>query len=207
MDYHDYIFRDGKFIGAFDDMYNDVGDPWIQTEQDFENIATTSRLVFWLKKEKIRSAHSLGCGTGLHLNWLSKQCERVSFSGSDISSAAITQAQSNFTHIPFNQGSLSNFAEEPSDSEAIIVREVLWYAEPEWQNFVTLARKNLVDRYLALEVSTYENQRYATDLYDGAKDLISRFPFTVIEAVRWNPSGSVNAGMVFIWSRIEDGEK
>jgi len=27
-DYHDYVFKDGKFIGAFEEMYLNVDDPW-----------------------------------------------------------------------------------------------------------------------------------------------------------------------------------
>lgn len=27
-DYHDYVFKDGKFIGAFEEMYQNVEDPW-----------------------------------------------------------------------------------------------------------------------------------------------------------------------------------
>lgn len=27
-DYHDYVFKDGKFVGAFEEMYRNVGDPW-----------------------------------------------------------------------------------------------------------------------------------------------------------------------------------
>lgn len=28
--YHDYVIRDGKFIGAFEKMYRNVEDPWHQ---------------------------------------------------------------------------------------------------------------------------------------------------------------------------------
>ena len=31
--YHDYVIKDGKFIGKFEDMYLDVVDPWMQSSQ------------------------------------------------------------------------------------------------------------------------------------------------------------------------------
>jgi hypothetical protein len=27
-DYHDYVIKDGKFIGAFEEMYQNIDDPW-----------------------------------------------------------------------------------------------------------------------------------------------------------------------------------
>ncbi|MCB0782118.1 MAG: hypothetical protein KDC03_21740, partial [Flavobacteriales bacterium] len=32
-DYHDYVIRDGQFIGAFEEMYRNVADPWHQSSQ------------------------------------------------------------------------------------------------------------------------------------------------------------------------------
>ena len=36
-DYHDYVIKDGRFVGQFDQMYKDCENPWPETEKDLEN--------------------------------------------------------------------------------------------------------------------------------------------------------------------------
>ena len=33
-DYHDYVIKDGRFIGAFEEMYRNCPDPWHQDEHE-----------------------------------------------------------------------------------------------------------------------------------------------------------------------------
>ncbi len=60
-DYHDYVIKDGKFVGAFDEMYLHASDPWHQDEADrhwkAEEIALLLR-----SKHRYSRALDVGCG-------------------------------------------------------------------------------------------------------------------------------------------------
>ena len=67
-DYHDYIFREGKLIGEFEEMYrNSSTTPWHQDEQE-------NWIDVRLKKEilqdlgRFHQIHDFGCGTGHYLD-------------------------------------------------------------------------------------------------------------------------------------------
>ncbi len=33
--YHDYIFKDGKFVGLFEECYRDCDDPWDASKEEY----------------------------------------------------------------------------------------------------------------------------------------------------------------------------
>ena len=60
-DYRDYVIKDDKFIGAFEEMYRDCPDPWHQDELPplAEDIA-----LLLLSKRRYQRVLDIGCGKG-----------------------------------------------------------------------------------------------------------------------------------------------
>jgi protein-L-isoaspartate O-methyltransferase len=88
--YHDYVIKDGKFIGKFDDMYLDVNDPWMQSSQP--NKYSRMAGILHLKNNNIKSVLECGCGLGYYADWIFKETGIVPKSV-DISVAAIEKAK------------------------------------------------------------------------------------------------------------------
>ena len=67
-DYYDYVFRDGKLIGEFEDMYkNSSNVPWHQDEQvNWIDVRFTRELL--RESAAYSEIHDIGCGTGHYLN-------------------------------------------------------------------------------------------------------------------------------------------
>jgi 2-polyprenyl-3-methyl-5-hydroxy-6-metoxy-1,4-benzoquinol methylase len=63
--YQDFVIRDGRFIGEFDEMYRQFGDPWRQSEAA-NNVLSMSRnfTMLRLQKYQVRLVVEFGCGLG-----------------------------------------------------------------------------------------------------------------------------------------------
>ncbi len=66
-DYHDYVFRNGKLIGDFEEMYqNSSGIPWHQDQQDnWIDVRITKEILADIGS--FDEIHDFGCGTGHYL--------------------------------------------------------------------------------------------------------------------------------------------
>lgn len=63
-DYHDYVIKDGKFIGEFEQMYQHVADPWRCVE---EADAFKNQLLLGAVRHvegDVKRALDIGCGLG-----------------------------------------------------------------------------------------------------------------------------------------------
>jgi len=202
LDYHDFVIRDGQFVGRFDEMYQLCEDPWPESENDYLNLPTTSRVPQLLVKHGVTSAFSLGCGTGRHLAWLKTLCPGISFSGSDISPTAISLAASRYPTIKASVGSVGDFVRETPRFDCLILREVLWYILSDWRELVECLHRSRTGCFVALELSTYDTQDYGRDFFDGPEGLVDRFPFEILEVVRWHTSSSQKVGHILIWGQV-----
>lgn len=133
--YHDYVFKDGHFVGQFEAMYAKCGEtPWNQEE--------TSRAIFSeLDVSVLRSLHErhrfqrvadLACGLG-HLTHrfasealISPKCE---VTGYDVSPSAIRSCRLRFPGLRFET---IDITEPPPDKlrnhfDLAIVGNCLWY--------------------------------------------------------------------------------
>ena len=140
-DYHDYVFRDGKLVGEFEEMYrNSARIPWHQDEQ-------ANWIDVRLTKEMIRDigqfdeVHDLGCGTGHYLNLISEEALRPSGTGYgyDISQTACHIAtelfpENVFSTLDLTENHVPNFGHLREDDERIrlfVIRGTLWYVFPQ----------------------------------------------------------------------------
>jgi SAM-dependent methyltransferase len=145
-DYHDYVFKDGRFVGQFDAMYRLAdGVPWRQNEQ---STWLDVRLEMELLREygPFARIHDFGCGLGYFLDLLgaavgTRDC---TLSGSDVSPTACAKASELFPRARFNvqdlmappAPALINAAENVHDTTLFSLRGTLWYVSPKIENVV-----------------------------------------------------------------------
>ena len=107
--YQDYVIRDGRFIGQFDDMYrNAVEIPWHQDKT--VNAVFSDLTVTLLRRLRPLSLLDVGCGLGYMAARL--KCEIPELSrvvGLEISETAVVTAQNMFPDIEFRAGSLAPY--------------------------------------------------------------------------------------------------
>jgi len=136
-DYHDYVFRDGKLVGEFEEMYQlSENVPWRQDEQaDWVDVRLTTEML--RDVGPFDELHDLGCGLGYYLSLMSRQlgtkdCRSV---GYDVSPTACQKAASLFPRAEFLPLDLTVGTEgRPRVGGGLrrlfMIRGTLWYVFP-----------------------------------------------------------------------------
>ena len=87
-DYHDYVIKDGRLVGEFENMYQNCDNPWPESIEDMEANTASKRIKKLIDEYKIGSILSLGSGLGSHLNWLIEGHENIKAEGVELSKTA-----------------------------------------------------------------------------------------------------------------------
>ena len=143
-DYHDYVFRDGRLIGEFDQMYRKAaGVPWGQdkTNHQWYTRVALGVVTRALEDGTVSDIHEVGCGLGYFLS--NFQGDGRSVSGTDISPEAIRIASGLFPEIAFTVDDIRNEYEHGA-FDLVIVSALFWYVFPAMgrvcENLVKLVR-------------------------------------------------------------------
>ncbi len=103
-DYHDYVFRGGKLIGEFEEMYrNSATTPWHQDEQEnWIDVRLTKEILQDLGR--FDQIHDFGCGTGHYLDLIVRHSLAINGKsyGYDLSATACEKAARFFPHSCFS---------------------------------------------------------------------------------------------------------
>lgn len=63
--YQDYVIKDGRLVGAFDDMYRDHTDPWDQSrEHDRTDKVILLNVIRRISEREPMRVVDIGCGLG-----------------------------------------------------------------------------------------------------------------------------------------------
>jgi len=141
-DYHQYIFRRGRFIGDFEAMYRHSEEvPWHQDRTAFSIGADIDIAI--MKAKRYRTICDVGCGLGYFTNRLrtelkSPQGEPPAVTGLDMAPTAINNASSRFPGIRFD---VCNFPHPPGGMslrgvDLVVARDVLWYVCADLRRFL-----------------------------------------------------------------------
>lgn len=131
-DYHDYVFKNGKFIGKFDQMYkNSVDIPWHQ-DKTVSSLAADIDIAI-LRQFQYESICEIGCGLGYFAQRLfselrNNQNKHPQVTSIDISQTAIRKAKRLFPRILFVKGDLlKDKSLGIGLFDLIVAKEILWY--------------------------------------------------------------------------------
>jgi SAM-dependent methyltransferase len=145
-DYHDYVIKDGVFIGKFEEMYKKSKEiPWHQDKQeDWLDIRITVELL----KEYAPFDYicDFGCGLGYFLDILYKKIgkKEAKIVGYDISKTCCEKARQLFPNFSFNQIDLMSenkyIPNQEGNNEVekrlFVLRGTLWYIFLDMHNVV-----------------------------------------------------------------------
>lgn len=157
-DYHDYVFRDGKLVGDFEEMYkNSTVIPWHQDKQEnWIDIRLTREIL--ADVGKFTEVHDFGCGTGHYLSLMAKYVGMPNgrFFGYDISKTACAQAKQNFPLFSFEPLDLtlnSAVTMQIKSNRLFMIRGTLWYVIPKLEVAISNIRASmhLTDKLLVVQ--------------------------------------------------------
>jgi len=179
--YQDYVIKDGKFIGEFEEMYRDYDDPWEQTTRE-EWASEKAVALNVIQKLNANRVIELGCGLGHYTHKISRL--GVDVLGVDISSTAIEKARLNYPACKFTTGDILDFKiYEDFRPEVIVMAEITWYVLDKLDEFIKFMKTNLPDTYLIHLLTTYPPgvQKYGKDKFTNLSEIMSYFSAEYLE--------------------------
>jgi SAM-dependent methyltransferase len=147
-DYHDFVFKDGKLVGEFEQMYQKSKDiPWHQ-DKDADKLDYKVALDIISSVAPFDEIRDVGCGLGYFLNALmnygTNGCRLI---GYDVSSTALKKAGHLFPDLQFEcidftlppddfKKKISEKRERKKGKSLTAVRGFFWYVFPHMDNIV-----------------------------------------------------------------------
>ncbi|MCR9140719.1 MAG: class I SAM-dependent methyltransferase [bacterium] len=153
-DYHDYVFKGGKLVGEFDEMYRNSSEvPWHQDESAFAFFSDMTLAV--LKSVDFASFMELGCGLGYFTRRIRDSVENPEqrkIYGVDISEEAVVQAAGLHAGIDFfafdvlEDDQVARAMERTGGPvDLLLSKEVLWYVTDRIDDYVRNTRRLIGD--------------------------------------------------------------
>ena len=182
--YQDYVIKDGKFIGKFEEMYQKFDNPWYQIE-DAESSYSKHATLLTLKNFGIESVLEVGCGLGTFTNHMSRSFPHIRFKGIDVSETAIQKAKEKYPHIEFIHDNFLNYLKNLSDNDekmdAVLLAECMWYILEDLDEIISLLSEKYSEKYLLINQTFYKGkQKYGTEYFKDLDGMIKYLPFKMI---------------------------
>jgi SAM-dependent methyltransferase len=184
--YQDYVIRDGKFIGEFEQMYRDFADPWNETtcEHFASEKAVGINLLSRLKAQYgIRKVMEVGCGFGHYSARMAAIGLEVV--GIDISETAIATARQRHQAAEFMLGKLDDYAVYAQRRpDVVVMAEVTWYVLDQLRGFLDFLRREMPSVYLLHLLNTYAPgvQTYGTEYFTDLSGIKRYFGMRYLES-------------------------
>ena len=176
--YQDYVIKDGKLVGRFDELYRRVDDPWYC--QTLVRSAANDLLCELLRRHarSPRTVLDIGCGLGALSARIRDAVGPVEMVAVDISAAAIDKARAAYPGIDFHVHDMTTerWSELPAGLDLITMAELLWYVLPQLESVLAgaLAALRRGGRLFVLQ-HFYDpaEQRYGNDVMTAPADLVA----------------------------------
>lgn len=204
-DYHDYVIKDGKFIGKFEEMYKNVEDPWLHGNALAPQYDTALSLI---SKYGICSDGGrildIGCGKGAFTSRLRKTLPKADITALDISKTAIKKAieQYGSMDIDFKIFDIQkDYKNIEGQFDVIIMSEIMWYILPSLKDVLShLSSKTLKPGgYILMNQAFYKPgiQKYGNEIVEKPEDLVKLANMKLIERVDIDKKNDFDSVMLF----------
>jgi len=182
--YQDYVIRDGKLVGEFEEMYRDFDDPWEQSSHEPAALDKTIGLAL-LQKYGHQLALEYGCGFGHFTAQL--QHGLGAAAGVDISQTAIDKARVRFPDATFFVGDINDAAWiRDFAPDALIFAEISWYVLAGLNEFKKLIMKHCEGGGFLHILTVYPEgqQQYGKDYFTNLEE-IRAYWSDAVDVLEW----------------------
>jgi SAM-dependent methyltransferase len=180
--YQDYVIKDGRLVGEFEEMYRDFADPWEQTTREAfaAEKAVALNAIAALSPAKVLE---LGCGLG-HFTRKIKALGVPKVVGVDVSETAIAQARVAAPECEFVTADILDFQVYKKHApDLIVMAEITWYILEKLPRFLEHVRATLPQTYLIHLLTTYPpgEQKYGKEFFTDLKGILKYFGMNYVE--------------------------
>lgn len=178
--YQDYVIKDGKFVGAFEEMYQTFDNPWNQASKEYnENSYSRNFAVLNMKRYGMKSLIEFGCGLGYNTDFIYRRTG-IKIKGIDISSTAIDRAKQLFPDLEFEVDDANNI-EKYIEFDAILFAEITWYILDHLDVIFESMLSSFKGKYFIHNLVFYKGQqKYGMDFFTNLEEFINYVPFKLV---------------------------
>jgi len=173
--YQDYVIKDGKLVGEFEEMYQDFDDPWEQTTRE-EWASEKAAALNLIRKLKARKVIELGCGLGHYTHKI--DAVGVDVLGVDVSETAINRAKTLYPGCNFIVADILDFdIYREYRPDIIVMAEITWYILDKLDHFIDFLKTEMPNTYLLHLLTTYPKgvQKYGKDKFTNLQEIMLYF--------------------------------
>jgi len=192
-DYHDYVIKNGKFIGEFEQMYQNVKDPWNHGAAD---ISSYDMALYLMDKYNIckkgGAIFDIGCGKGAFTHRIKKACPKAKILAVDISETAVKKAKSQHgnSSIDFRVMDIQKeYKSIAGKFDLIVVSNVMWYILPDFSKIMNYLKGSLKNNgYVLIRQTFYKKgeQKYGNNIISSPEDMVSLLSYNLVELIELN---------------------
>jgi len=190
--YQDLVIKDGRFVGEFEQMYQEFEDPWCQTAPGYvENSISRQIVVNYIMTFDIKSLVEMGCGLGKTSNFIVSNSS-VNLLGVDISSTAIKKAKNNYSSLNFEVGDAKEI-ERYFSFDCLFFSEITWYLLEDGllDSAFEKMRQGFSGKLFIHNLVFYKGgQKYGLNYFDSLDKFIEFCPFELLGKVEIDIAGS-----------------
>ena len=203
--YQDYVIKDGKFIGEFENMYKDYEDPWNQTFREVHSLEKTIAIDI-LKCKGHEKPLEYGCGLGHYTNRLYESLGNAA--GIDISETAIKKANKTYPHINFFHADVLDFdIIDKINPDCLCYVEITWYILDKLEDLKAGLLKNYTGKGFYHSLQTYNNkeQQYGLNYFTDMDSIINYWK-DAINITEWgvvSDPGNSGGSRTFLYGKIK----
>ena len=179
--YQDYVIRDGKFIGEFEEMYQDFDNPWYQSERELFK-SEKAVVLNSIKKLNLNRVIELGSGLGYFSKCI--QDLGVDVLGIDISQTAVHKASLEFPDCRFEVADILDFeVYKKFKPDVIVMSEITWYVLDKLDTFIDFFKHEMQSTYLIHLLNTYSKgeQTYGKEKFTNLQEIMDYFNANYLE--------------------------
>jgi len=204
-DYRDYVIRDGKFIGAFDEMYRRIPDPW--------NIGDAGGIQYDLLLYLVRRygicagggrVLDIGAGRGAFTARLKEIVPAAEIHAVDISPTAVRRAQEDHRDAGIRFSVLDiqkDYLGVEEGYDLVVLSQMVWYILPALGDILHHLLDHVLGRggYLLINQAFYQPgvQKYGREVVSRVEDLIRIAGKDPLELIETNRLTNHNAILLF----------
>lgn len=189
-DYHEYVIVDGRFVGAFEPMYQNCDDPWHQDADGLSDRVPLRRLALdEIRALAPRSILDVGCGLGYLTNEIQACVPAAEVLGVDISPTAVSRAAERYAACRFQALGAFELDRLQRRFDLVVCSELLWYIVHDLARFFEqlslVAHENTALLFMQFFPAPQE-QQYGRDILIGVDGFLRLLPFRVVKTIEVN---------------------
>ena len=203
--YRDYVIKDGQFIGAFEEMYRNIEDPW--NHGNARAIQYDLVLLLLQRNGVCKDGGrilDIGCGKGAFTSRIQDSFPHCSITGIDISSTAIKFAKKNHHSSNtefFTLDIQEDYRSITSQYNLVVMSQLIGYILPRLDEIVSYITKSVLaeNGYLVINQAFYkpQEQTYGKEIISTVEDLLKYVKMPSLEMIESNRLTNHDAVILF----------